>query len=232
MPQSESRGCLLIVNSEDAQALADLFTAEGYEVETAAPERSDRFDTILVDSSSERSGAGICRELRAQQVTAPIMLLTKGSDTAEMILALRSGADDSMLRPFDTAELRARIEALMRRRRPQGRRDSCKVAFGDIAIDFSKGVLVKRGRLVHLARKEAQLLQYLIASRAAVCSREELLRDVWGNASFDTRTVDVHVATLRRKLEDDPEQPRHLVTFRGKGYVFQTAVKKSTAKPG
>lgn len=140
----------------------------------------------------------------------PILLLTERAETGE-------GS------PAPTLELLERIEALLRHSRmdPAAMLVDCR--FGDVFVDFYRGRATKRDRPVELTAKELLLLRYLVARRGAAVSRPELLQEVWGYHSTNTRTVDVHVATLRQKLEDNPHEPAHILTLRGEGYQFQSA---------
>ena len=126
----------------------------------------------------------------------------------------------TLRKPFDVDELLARIQALLRRSVSRALRSLTEHRFADVYVDFLHGTVVKGGAALNVSGRELHLLRHLIARRPHVVSREELLTEVWGYRSSDTRTVDVHVAAVRRKLEDDQQQPRHIVTERGKGYRF------------
>ncbi len=203
-------------------------TAEGFEVEDT-PDGSDAiariirgaFDLVLLDVILPlRSGFEVCRELRARGNRMPIVLLTARGDVEDKIVGLGAGADDYVTKPFDISELVARMRALLRRWRDQ-RMALAEYHFGDIHVDFLNGNLTRNGVPVYLSTKELQLLRYLIARRGVVLSRNELLKSVWGYREAITRTLDMHIAALRQKLEDTPHQPRYILTERGRGYLFR-----------
>ena len=222
---------LLLVEDEAGLrvTVSDLLAAEGYGVETAADGDeglaqacSGRFDLILLDVMlPRRTGFEICRELRQRGIDAAILIVTAKSQVVDRVVGLKLGADDYLIKPFDPAELLARVEALLRRVRNNGRVPVRTFRFGQVEIDFDRAEVRKRGLPVSLAGKELQLLRYLIDHRGAVVPREELLRQVWEyNSHVSSRTLDVHVAWLRQKLEDHPQNPVHIRTIRGKGYRF------------
>lgn len=126
-----------------------------------------------------------------------------------------------MTKPFEAPELLARIDALIRRWHDPRWAALAEFQFGEVQVDFVKGQVVRNGGCINLSVKELQLLRYLIARQGSVVSREELLEGVWGAGTMITRTVDVHVATLRNKVEVEPHSPRYILTIRGKGYLFQ-----------
>jgi two-component system alkaline phosphatase synthesis response regulator PhoP len=148
-------------------------------------------------------------------------MLTAKTQVVDRVVGLKLGADDYLTKPFDPAELLARVEALLRRVQKEHRIPVQSFQFGDIEIDFDRAVLSKAGQPVTLASKELQLLRYLVDNRGRVVPREELLQNVWEYSSdVSSRTIDVHVAWLRQKLEDNPQNPKHIHTIRGKGYRF------------
>ncbi|MCI0534658.1 MAG: response regulator transcription factor [Verrucomicrobiales bacterium] len=135
---------------------------------------------------------------------------------------LRTGADDYLVKPFDSDELLARVTALLRRVHKEQLTPVMRIEFGDVVADFAKMEFSKGDLPISLAAKEAELLRFLINHRGRVVSREQILRRVWSEQPFITeRTVDVHISWLRQKLEDDPQSPKHLLTVRGEGYRFQ-----------
>jgi DNA-binding response OmpR family regulator len=203
-------------------------TAEGFEVEDT-PDGSDAiarvtreaFDLVLLDVILPvRNGLEICRELRARGNRTPIVMLTGRCGVEDKVAGLGMGADDYVVKPFEISELIARIRALLRRWRDQ-RLALSDYRFGDIQVNFVNGSVTRNGASVGLSTKELHLLRYLIARRGAVVSRQELLHNVWGYRGAVTRTLDMHIAALRQKLEDVPHEPRFILTMRGQGYSFR-----------
>ena len=148
-------------------------------------------------------------------------MLTARGEVVDRVLGLKLGADDYLVKPFAMAELLARVEARLRdpRGADAGPRDAYR--FGDVHVDFRRAEVLRDGRAVEVSAKELQLLRYFVEHRGAALSRDELLNGVWGyDAMPNTRTVDVHVAELRRKLEPDPHNPRYVVTLHRIGYKF------------
>ena len=221
---------LLLVEDEPGlvMTLTDRLLAEGYEVESVgeAPAALDRatsggYDAILLDVMLPGgNGFDVCRTLRQRGIQTPILMLTARGQVVDRVVGLKLGADDYLVKPFDMAELLARIEALLRRVPAAAlTADSCR--FGDVAVDFRRAEVTKAGRRVELSAREFKLLRYFVEHSGATISRDELLNEVWGyNAMPSTRTVDVHVAWLRQKLETNPRHPEHLLTVHGLGYKF------------
>src|SRR5262249_7627377 len=168
----------------------------------------------------------VLRTLRGEGVDVPVLVLTARGQEADKVRGLRLGADDYVTKPFGLLELLARVEALLRRgpppaggARPQGALAPAPARFGVVEVDAASRTVRRRGRSVELAPKEFDLLLALLRARGAVVSRLELMQEVWGySAAVVTRTVDTHVAELRKKLEDDPANPRHILTVRKAGY--------------
>lgn len=221
---------ILLVEDEPGLvlALSDLLAGEGYDVETAtdgitAVSRaiSEPFDLIVLDVMLPgKNGFDVCRELREQGKDAAVLMLTARTQVMDRVAGLKLGADDYLTKPFEPPELLARIEALLRRVK-QTRTSVLRFQFGDVEIDFDKGDVLKGGAPVGLAGKELELLRYLIDHRGNVVSRDELLEAVWEyQPGVSSRTVDVHIAWLRQKLEDNPQTPTHIHTVRGVGYRF------------
>jgi len=222
---------LLLAEDEPGlvRTLGDLLRAEGFALEVAADgERAlelarvpGRFELVLLDVMLPKlDGFAVCRELRRAGLTTPVLMLTARGELRDRVHGLELGADDYLTKPFEPDELLARIEALLRRARLPRNADR-RLAFGEIEIDLD-GVEVRRGgEPVPLGALEFELLRYLVERRGTVVTREELLRRVWGfHRAPATRTVDVHVAWLRAKLERDRAAPRHIRTVRGVGYRF------------
>ncbi len=222
---------ILLIEDEEAlrMTLSDRLTNEGYSVECAADGQegymkatSEPFDAIILDVMlPKRSGFDICREVRQAGVTTPILILTARGEMVDKVVGLKLGADDYVTKPFHMPELVARVEALLRRAPSKPASAAPILHFGALRIDL-RGTSVNRdGRPVTLSAREFQLLRYLVEHRGTTISREELLKEVWGyGVPMFTRTVDVHVASLRQKLEDDPKKPRYIVTIQGLGYKF------------
>ena len=222
---------ILLIEDEPGLVLtvSDLLSTEGYEVESAADGETGlssavngKFDLVILDIMLPRkTGFDVCRELRQKGIDVAILMLTAKTQVVDRVVGLKLGADDYLTKPFDPAELLARVEALLRRVQKENRIPVQSFHFGDIEIDFERAVLLKAGQPVTLASKELQLLRYLVDNRGRVVPREELLQNVWEYSSeVSSRTIDVHVAWLRQKLEDNPQNPKHIHTIRGKGYRF------------
>jgi two-component system, OmpR family, alkaline phosphatase synthesis response regulator PhoP len=221
---------VLLIEDEPGLVLtiSDLLTAEGYAVDSAgdgetglAKASSGAYDAVILDVMLPRkSGFEVCQELRQKGVDSAILMLTAKTQVADRVEGLKLGADDYLAKPFDPHELLARLEALLRRVRKQGRIPVSSYEFGDVQVDFERAEVRKGGQLIGIASKELQLLRYLIDHRDRVVPREEILKNVWEyNTEVNSRTIDVHVAWLRQKL-DQPQHPRHIQTIRGKGYRF------------
>lgn len=222
---------ILLVEDEPGLVLtiSDLLHAHGHRVDAAVDgeaglERasSGMFDLLILDVMLPRiDGFEVCRRLRRNGLDTAILMLTARSEVADRVAGLRGGADDYLAKPFDPVELLARVDALLRRIQKQ-RRDTLRTfQFGDVHINFDRAELSKSGRPVNIATKELQLLQYLIDHSGMIIGREEILQNVWQySPHVSSRTIDVHVAWLRQKLEDNPQNPKHIHTIRGKGYRF------------
>jgi two-component system alkaline phosphatase synthesis response regulator PhoP len=219
---------ILLVEDEPGLVLtlSDRLEAEGYAVEShtdgesgLAAALAGGFDLVILDWMLPRkSGLETLRAMRDRGVTTPVLMLTARGQVVDKVAGLRSGADDYLTKPFDMMELMARIDALLRRvPAPAAER----YQFGTLQVDLRRTSVARDGRPVPLSAKEFQLLRYFIDHRGETISREELLTEVWGyEATPSTRTVDVHVAWLRQKLETNPKDPRLILTVRGLGYKF------------
>jgi two-component system alkaline phosphatase synthesis response regulator PhoP len=210
-------------------ALTDRLVAEGYLVETAedgttAVRRAtgEPFDVILLDVMLPgRDGFDVAKTVRQQGVRTPILMLTARSQVVDRVVGLKLGADDYLTKPFEMVELLARIEALLRRAPASSGVSLERFQFGTVLVDARKAEVSKDGMRIELSAKEFQLLRYFIEHRGATLSREELLTEVWGyNSTPSTRTVDVHVAWLRQKLEPNVRVPQYILTVHGLGYKF------------
>ena len=222
---------ILLIDDDESLAslLADSLRREGYDLECAVTSRKPKkswednvFDVILLDVMlPDRSGFEFCAELRNQGVQTPVLMLTARGDVMDRVTGLRIGADDYLPKPFEVPELLARIEALRRRASQNGRSDSGLFEFGDVCVNLYQRSVSRSGQPVELTRLEFNMLSHLIRNRGRVVLRDELLRAVWGYRALPlTRTVDVHMWQLRRKLEADPQDPRFLRTVHSTGYLF------------
>jgi two-component system alkaline phosphatase synthesis response regulator PhoP len=219
---------LLVEDEPDLQiTLGDRLANEGYRVDTAgdgedalARALGGAYDLVILDLRlPRRSGFDVCRILRQRGVATPVLMLTARRQLVDRVLGLKLGADDYLTKPFDMAELLARVEACLRRTTPGLAADARR--FGPVAVDVRGAEVVRDGRKVDLTAREFQLLRYFIDHPGVPLSRDRLLDEVWGRDAIPTvRTVDVHVAWLRRKLEPDPRQPAFILTVHGVGYKF------------
>lgn len=223
---------ILLVEDEPGLVLtiADRLRSEGYRVATASDgeegfERAstEPFDLMILDVMLPRkSGFDVCRDLREQGFSVPILMLTARGITADKVLGLKIGADDYLTKPFDMLELLARVEALLRRPPVAVAATGSHYQFGDVKVDQKSTEVTRAGEHVRLSALEFQLLCYFVEHRGETLSRQKLLNEVWGYRSVQsTRTVDVHVAWLRQKLEQDQKKPQWIVTVHGIGYRFQ-----------
>jgi len=227
---------ILIVEDENelCMTLGDRLRSEGYVVDFALDGKAGLekgthlpFDLIILDIMLPfRSGLDVCTEIRRAGLTTPILLLTARSQTVEKVIGLKLGADDYVTKPFDTSELMARVEALLRRSpskgEPAGRSGSETYRIGQIVLDTRRARVTNHGEPVTLTAREFHLLRYLVENQGVNISRDELLEQVWGQKSGTlTRTVDMHVASLRQKLESSPKNPQMIITVPGIGYRFQ-----------
>jgi DNA-binding response OmpR family regulator len=200
---------------------------EGYRVITApdgeqgvALVRDAKPDLIIMDVMMPRKdGLQACREIRTAGVSTPIILLTARSSEVDRVLGLDLGADDYLGKPFGMLELLARVRALLRRIQKTSNVD--EVRFANVVIDFKAYRALRDQQPIELSAREYRLLRYLIAKQGAVVTRDELLDEVWGYNSYPTtRTVDNHIARLRQKIENDVDEPQHILTVHGVGYKF------------
>jgi two-component system alkaline phosphatase synthesis response regulator PhoP len=222
---------ILLIEDEPGLVLTvtDLLSAEGHEVESASDGEAGLrkasaggFDLIVLDVMlPKKTGYEVCRELRQNGIDTAILMLTAKTQVVDKVVGLRLGADDYLSKPFHPAELLARVEALLRRVQKENRIPVQKFHFGDVEVDFERSEVTRAGQRIALAGKEIQLLRYLVDHRERVVPRDEILQKVWEYRSEVTsRTIDVHVAWLRQKLEQDPQFPKYIQTIRGRGYRF------------
>ncbi|MCX6226635.1 MAG: response regulator transcription factor [Bacteroidia bacterium] len=223
---------ILIIEDAPAirMALEDDFKFEGYEVDTAAtgPEGLEKaldpnLDIIVLDLMLPgMDGLEICKELRRRDIGTPIIMLTARSQQLDKVLGLELGADDYLTKPFSPLELRARVKALLRRSEIRNHQTvAMPVKYGPFDLDPAKYLFSKNGQPVQLTTIEFALMKILMQHPGQVLKRDDILKSVWGTEVFITpRTVDTHIANLRKKIEDDPEQARWIMGIRGVGYRF------------
>jgi two-component system alkaline phosphatase synthesis response regulator PhoP len=225
-------GNVLFVEDEEAlrMTVGDRLRSEGYGVECASNgdegyEKATQlpFDLIILDVMlPKKSGFDVCRDIRKAGLITPILMLTARGQTSDKVNGLKIGADDYVTKPFHMQELVARVEALLRRAPIRPAVQAGVSEFGSVRVDLLGTEATRDGKSVNLSAREFQLLRYFIEHRGATLSRDELLKQVWGySADMYTRTVDVHVASLRQKLENDPKQPQYILTVQGLGYKFK-----------
>ena len=221
---------VLIVEDDDSMsvALRDGFEYEKYAVSLAkdgesALRMATRVspDLIILDVMLPKmSGLDVCKRLRSERNGVPIIMLTARGQEIDKVLGLKIGADDYVTKPFSFMELMARVEAVMRRAHGQIEPIE-ELHFGDVSVFFKRGEATKGGAPIELSPREFTLLRFLAERKGDVVSREQLLTIVWGyDSSSTSRTVDVHIAKLRRKIETSPEEPKFIITVHGMGYKF------------
>jgi two-component system, OmpR family, alkaline phosphatase synthesis response regulator PhoP len=225
---SHSRVLVIEEDPGVAVAISRLLTAEGYAVETESNGETglaralDRSCALLILNAMlpKKTGFHVCCDLRQAGVDTAILMLTARPLAMDRVTGLKLGADDCLAIPFDPCELLARVEALLRRIEKENRIPVRTFQFDDVQLDFDRAEVAKGGHPVNMAAKELQLLSYLVQNRDRVVPREEILRNVWQyNSDVSSRTLDVHISWLRQKL-DNPHNPQHIQTIRGKGYRF------------
>jgi two-component system alkaline phosphatase synthesis response regulator PhoP len=221
---------ILLVEDEEGlrMTLSDRLRSEGYAVDFAgdgdeglSKAISLPFDLIILDIMlPNRSGLDVCRDVRVAGLATPILLLTARDQISDKVIGLKLGADDYVTKPFDTLELMARVEALLRR--SPGRATHPVIQLGPLRMDIRATEVTRNGKEIPLSAREFQLLRHFMEHPGATLSRSELLQEVWGyeDGTF-TRTVDVHIASLRQKLEKDPKHPELILTVPGMGYKLK-----------
>ncbi|GAB4416954.1 MAG: response regulator transcription factor [Bryobacter sp.] len=222
---------ILLVEDEPGLVLTltDLLEAEGYAVTSRTDGESglaaalaEPFEIVILDVMLPRlQGFDVLKELRRQGNASAVLMLTARGLTLDKVVGLKLGADDYLAKPFDPAELLARLEALRRRLLRAPATTLHFFSFANIEVNFDRALLHKNGQTIPLATKELLLLRYLIEHRGRIIPREELLEKVWDYQSdVNSRTLDVHISWLRQKIEDVPQTPAYIHTIRGKGYRF------------
>lgn len=227
----QNKPTLLIVEDEPAilQGLTDVFIYHGYAVDTAMDGEeglrkalSGDYALLLLDVMLPKlDGFSVCNKIRARNLELPVIMLTAKSSEEDIITGLTLGADDYVAKPFSVRELVLRVESVLKRTRKLPREGSVIEIGPHLKIDADNLVQLNSAAPLRFTRREIDILYYLQANPERPVAREELLEKVWGYKqadSIETRTVDIHIAKLRRKIEPDPKQPRYLVTLRGEGY--------------
>lgn len=221
---------VLIVEDDEAMAAAleDGFKYEGYEVRLVRDGVSgldaatkEAPDLVLLDVMLPKmSGLDVLKEIRKRGTPLPVIMLTARGQEIDKVLGLKLGADDYVTKPFGFMELMARVEAVLRRTVGHGAIPET-VTFGEVTVDFKRAEVRKKGVAVEISPRELRLLRYFLEHRGEVVTREQLLDAVWDYDTVPlTRTVDMHVAKLRKRIEDDPAEPRFLLTVHRMGYKF------------
>jgi len=222
---------ILIIEDEESvlMALEDDLRIDGYQVSSAkdglkgfSMAKEQGYDLIILDIMlPEMNGFEVCRQLRQTGITTPILILTAKSQEVDKVLGLELGADDYVTKPFSPRELRARVNALFRRVK-QTQQGIDLYHFGNVNVDFKKYEAEKEGRPIYLTALEFALLHFLIKHKDQVVSRDSILDTVWGDDVYVyPRTIDTHIANLRKKIEDDPENPKYIIGVRSVGYKFK-----------
>jgi len=223
----------ILIVEDDASILLPLednLNLEGYEVASAtdgsqglAMAQEGHYDLIILDIMLPKlNGLDVCRKLRQDKNTTPILMLTAKSQEIDKVLGLELGADDYVTKPFSPRELLARIKAILRRTR-QIQEGIDFYRFGNVDVDFKKFEAKKDGKSLDLTALEFSLLHLLISNNGQVVHRDRILDEVWGEGVYiEPRTIDKHISQLRKKLEDDPQNPRFIVGVRSVGYKFVT----------
>jgi two-component system, OmpR family, alkaline phosphatase synthesis response regulator PhoP len=222
----------LLLIRDDTRSMRPVMEAlrgRGYTVATASkfesvtdPGLADNFDVIVIDHAEHGINAmDICVELRQRDIEAPIVVLAGRDQLRQRVAIFKAGADDCLIKPIDLDELQVRIEALLIRYARLKKQEISYYEFAGRRVDFRQSELIRKGSKVGLSQREARLLRYFVQNRGKTISRSALLQHVWGyrNAPL-TRTVDVHILRLRHKIEDNPKDPRFIVTVPGLGYRF------------
>lgn len=230
-PESNSVRVLIVEDDPDVgTGLEDFFRFKGYDV-TRVPdgEKAVReitmlppYDIVLLDLMlPEKGGFEVLREVRQSGVDSPIIVLTAKSETKHKLRGFDLGADDYVTKPFDVEELAARVEAVLERSREDEPDVGDKYSFDGFTVDFVGRMATKEGEEIEFTKLEFDILEYFIRHKGRTVSREQLLRDVWGiSGDITTRTIDRHVASLRKKIEPDPDDPAYIETVYGIGYKF------------
>lgn len=221
---------ILIIEDDPAilLGLKESLVEENFEVLTASDGeegyqkgKKENIDLIILDLVlPSKNGIEICKDLRAHEISIPILMLTSKREEIDKVLGLEIGADDYVTKPFSIRELIARIKALLRRQ-VEFKKELEDYSFGDISIDFKRQEVFKGSSKIEISTTEIGILKYFIQFEGEVVTRHQLLDDVWGYENYPTtRTVDNFILNIRKKIEDDPSHPKHLLTIHKSGYKF------------
>lgn len=223
---------ILIVedDSEIGSGLEDFFSVEGYDVSRAVDGEEalqkittlPPYDVVLLDVRlPEKDGFEVLREARKAGVDSPVIMLTIKAEDKHKLRGFALGADDYVTKPFDLEELAARVQAVLKRSKATDSEPGDVYSFDNVTVDFTQQIAEKEGEEIEFTALEFDILEYFINHRGRTVSREQLLRDVWGiSGDITTRTIDRHVASLRKKIEPDPKDPTYIETVYGIGYKF------------
>lgn len=223
---------ILLIEDEAGlvMTIKDRLEEERYDVDSAndgdqgyQKASTGEYDLIILDLMlPKKGGLDICRDLRQNGIQTPIIMLTAKGQVIDKVLGLKLGADDYMQKPFEMMELLARVEVQLRKQKNKQEKNSLnEFTFGKVYVDFKKMTVLKAGEELSLSAKEFQLFKFLVENEGGILTRDQLLNEVWGyDALPSTRTVDVHVAWLRQKVEEDSRYPKHILTVHGFGYRF------------
>jgi len=232
-PSMETHSARILIVDDDPEVgdgLEDFFSIKGYDVSRATDGETalqkittlPPYDVVLLDVMlPEKDGFEILREARKAGVDSPIIMLTVKRQDKHKLRAFDLGADDYVTKPFNAEELAARVRAVLKRSQEEGEYNGNRYSFGNITVDFDNHTARKNGDEVEFTSLEFDILAYFINHRGRTVSRKQLLRDVWGiSGDITTRTIDRHVASLRKKIESDPTDPKYIETVYGIGYKF------------
>lgn len=230
---TETQNIRLLIVEDDSDigaGLEDFFSIKGYDIARATDGEEalqeittlPPYDVVLLDVRlPEKNGFEVLREARKAGVDSPVILLTVKAEDKHKLRGFALGADDYVTKPFDTEELAARVQAVLNRSQPADEELGDIYSFDNVTVDFSQEVAQKDGQEIDFTSLEFDILEYFINHRGRTVSREQLLRDVWGiSGDITTRTIDRHVASLRKKIEPDPKDPTYIETVYGIGYKF------------
>ena len=211
-----------VVEAADGEAAFELLLGDSASAAAGSSANADRFDAILLDLMLPGiDGLEVLRRVRSQSIAVPILILSARGEDADRILGFEYGADDFMVKPAPLREVVLRLRAVLRRNQPAG--PPTRVSFGNVEVDLDAYSLVRKGQRYGLNRKERDLLAFFLQHIGEPIERQQLLHEVWGQRNpAATRTVDTHIFRRRKKIEEDSDNPKHLLTVHGVGYRFET----------